>query len=249
MERTPIVLMAASLVVALVGCGKSTEEEAENGEAAQSGANIPDGIYDGIGAVLRVSTQGQKRVYAFAHRYDRNIQGAQAPSYQIVEGSVEADVGKAPSLKMDELYPCSAQVRFVAGHVEASGQCRKIGRDSTATLQPFNLKLEPRDFGKLRERVFGSNDALDIRGANVDRVELSVAGLGRPSSGEWIYGGGAYRAHYPSAEGPDRCVVAVVFRSTTTELLYDVGGSSDAIRIEVRGQDCQGLSSGRLAAQ
>ncbi len=228
MQRTPIVLMTAAALL-LVACQKTEEDSETSGSAL---TDIPVGIYDGERAVLKVTDEGGgKRLYSFAHTFEKNAPGAPV-SLEIIKGMVETKAGEVPKLVADEVYPCSATLSFDGADVVATGRCRGRSRD-------FRVKLAPRDYDKLA----GTFGPVEIRGGNANRLDVSISGFAAPTDGEWIYGGGAYRAKYGD------CLVSVVVRSPTKDLLLDVGSTNRAIDLVARGQDCEALSSGRLSAR
>jgi hypothetical protein len=221
MERTPILLMTALLLVA---CGKSSGEDLENAAGAGTAADIAAGIYDGEGAVLKVTDKGDRKVFAFAHSFERSVAGAEKVSIEIVKGTIEAEKDKAPQLRSDEIYPCSATVAAEGANVVASGRCRGKERD-------FKLTLVKRDESKLRE-LNGKWGAVTISNAGTDKLDVTIDGLGEPTESKWIYGGGVYQVAY----GND-CHVNIIVRSTGKELLFDVGSTAKAIDIDPRGGD------------
>ncbi len=233
MERTSIVLLAA---LAVVACGKP-EDDADSSGAAASSASLSPGIYDGDGAVLRITDlENGNRLFDFAHSYEKSPSGAQVVVRTIVKGAVEVKKGETPKLVADELYPCAATLSAKDGSIKADADCRGKGK--------LTLTMKPRAHERLEGTYEAGGKTVKIQKATNDSLDVSIEGLPAPKNGAWVYGGGAYAADFGG------CRVAVVVRSAEKELLLDVGSSKKAIDLDVRnaGEKCA-LASGRFVAR
>lgn len=243
MRRTLALSLTA---LALFACGQPGEEADGSGSAA-SGSEIPAGIYDGPGAVLQVKElEGGNRLYSFAHSFEKQAPGAPV-ALEIIKGAIEVKRGETPKLTSDEIYPCSANVKFEGDKVVATGRCKNQSRD-------FKISLSPRSQDKLVGTFVKDGVKVDITEANAKEIKFKIAGAGlrtnSPERGEYVYGGGAFRGDFgPEAADAEKCSVYVVTRSVDKALVLDVGGTSKSIDLDVRGKACGTLKSGRFVRQ
>lgn len=232
MNRT---LSVAVVALLLAACAKPTEEDSESAGGAASVAALQAGIYDGDGAVVRVTDlENGNRLFDFAHSFQKQAPGAPV-ARDIVKGAVEVAKGKTPKLVADELYPCSATLGVSGGKLVADADCRGV-------TGKIKLPLSPRATDALKGTYAGAGGSVTLGRNTVDGLDVAIDGMPEPTKGQWVYGGAAYSADFGS------CHVAVIVRSADGALALDTRPTAKAIDIDAKGTGCK-IKSGRYTAR